>query len=153
MLDENDHDDDLLRHARDKRDEIQNSAVFHTQAINSPGSFAAITLESFVGGTPAAGPSVPVDPQAGNRSDYWCGLAATTVPTLHANRPDLARIAGTGQVFSHFAATASRSEHMQMRPVTAVDGPLLHFPIMGQMQPCLQVRETAPSFSVLSFLS
>ena len=47
--------------------------VFHVsriiEAINNPGSFAAITLESFVGGTPAEGPGIPVDPQAGNRTD------------------------------------------------------------------------------------
>ena len=108
-------------------------------AINNPGTYAAITLESFVGGTPVAGPNVPVDPQAGNRTDYWCGLAASTVPTFHSNRPDLARIAGTGQVFSHFAATAFRSGTMQQRPVAVDNGPTLPFSILGQgEQPCLQ---------------
>jgi hypothetical protein len=108
-------------------------------AINNPGSYAAITLESFVGGTPVAGPNVPVDPQAGNRTDYWCGLAVTTVPTFHSNRPDLAQISGTGQVFAHFAATAFRSDAMLQRPVAVDNGPTLHFPINGQEgQPCLQ---------------
>ncbi len=57
----------------------------------------------------------------------------------HSNRPDLARIAGTGQLFSHFSATASRSDTMHMRPVAVEDGPHLHFPILDQPpQPCLQ---------------
>eukprot|EP01045_Picozoa_sp_COSAG04_P008971 COSAG04_NODE_509_length_13229_cov_4.567145_6_plen_126_part_00 len=57
----------------------------------------------------------------------------------HSNRPDLARIAGTGQLFSHFSATASRSDTMHMRPVAVEGGPELHFPILDQPpQPCLQ---------------
>ena len=51
-------------------DPLLNGAIhgaFHVSriiaAINDPGSFAAITLESFVGWTPAAGPRIPVDPQ------------------------------------------------------------------------------------------
>lgn len=108
-------------------------------AINHPGSYAAITLESFVGGTPVAGPNVPVDPQAGNRTDYWCGLAVTTVPTFHSNRPDLAQISGTGQVFAHFAASAFRSDATLQRPVAVDNGPSLPFPILGQQdEPCLQ---------------
>lgn len=128
-------------------DELLNGAlhgVFHVsriiEAINTPNTFAAITLESFVGGTTIPNdPPAPVDPQAGNRTDNWCGLAASTVPMFHSNRPDLARIAGTGQLFSHFSATASRSDTMHMRPVAVKDGPELHFPILNQPpQPCLQ---------------
>ena len=127
-------------------DQLLNGAVhgaFHVArilaAINNPGTFAAVLLESFVGGTPAAGPNVPVDPQAGNRSDYWCGLAATTVDVAHANRADLARVAGTGQLFSHVAATAFRSDTLHMHPVSVENGPKLLFPILGQAgQPCLQ---------------
>ena len=129
-------------------DDFLNGALhgaFHVsriiEAINSPGTFAAITLESFVGGTPAAGPSVPVDPQAGNRTDNWCGLAVSTVSRAEANRPDLARVAGTGQLFAHFAATAFRGDThtRRMRPVAVDDGPELPFSILGQpSQPCLQ---------------
>ena len=134
-------------------DDLINGALhgaFHVsriiEAINSPGTFAAITLESFVGGTPVAGPMVPVDPQAGNRTDYWCGLASSTVPTFHANRPDLARVAGTGQIFSHFAARALSSDTMHMHPVMVDNGPALHFPILGQgNQPCLQAAAFSDS--------
>ena len=49
-------------------------------AINNPGSYAAITLESFVGGTPVAGPKVPVDPQAGNRTGACFPLASSLFP-------------------------------------------------------------------------
>ena len=66
------------------------------EGINTQNTFAALTLEGFVAG--ALGAPLPVDPQAGNRTDNWCGLAVTTVPTATPNRPDLARVAGTGQV-------------------------------------------------------
>uniref|UniRef100_A0A7S2I0D5 Non-reducing end alpha-L-arabinofuranosidase n=1 Tax=Haptolina brevifila TaxID=156173 RepID=A0A7S2I0D5_9EUKA len=108
-------------------------------AINFPGSYAAITLESFVAFAPAAGPGIPIDPQAGNRTDYWCGLAASTVPFFHSNRPDLVTVAGTGQIFSHFSASASRSDTQHMHSVAVDNVPELPFPIVGQSaQPCLQ---------------
>ena len=107
------------------------------EGINTQGTFAALTLEGFVGG--ALGAPLPVDPQAGNRTDNWCGLAVTTVPTATPNRPDLARVAGTGQVFSHVAAAALRSEATLMHPVAVDGGPELPFPILGAPhQPCLQ---------------
>eukprot|EP01047_Picozoa_sp_COSAG01_P013321 COSAG01_NODE_622_length_14779_cov_69.589305_1_plen_736_part_10 len=121
------------------------SRILH--AINTQGAFAAITLESFVGGRPEG-----YDPQAGgNRSDYWCGLAATTMdcpldgatgsPRCRPNAPAGARVTGEAQIFAHLAAAAGMggSEATAlMHGVSVQGGPTLGFQILGGVQPCLQ---------------
>ena len=119
------------------------SRILH--AINTPGAFAAITLESFIGGRPEG-----YDPQAGNRSDYWCGLAATTMdcpidakgPHCKPNEPAGARVTGEAQIFAHLAAAAgfggASAEASLMHGVAVQGGPTLPLQIMGGTQPCLQ---------------
>eukprot|EP01052_Picozoa_sp_SAG31_P014699 SAG31_NODE_922_length_10976_cov_8.838742_7_plen_377_part_00 len=121
------------------------SRILH--AINTPGAFAAITLESFVGGRPEG-----YDPQAGgNRSDYWCGLAATTMncpldatgsPQCEHNAPDGARVTGEAQIFAHLASAAGIGGLSQaatlMHGIAIDSGPTLSFKILGEEQPCLQ---------------
>jgi hypothetical protein len=121
------------------------SRILH--AINTPGAFAAITLESFIGGRPEG-----YDPQAGgNRSDYWCGLAATTLdcpinatggPHCRPNDPAGARVTGEAQIFAHLAAAAGMGGPSEattlMHGVAVQGGPTLPFQILGEAQPCLQ---------------
>lgn len=103
------------------------------EAINSPGTLGAVTMETFVYPNP--------DPQP-NRTDDWCGMPAGSLKST-PNRPDLARVSGTGQLVSHLAGRALASSSMHAVRVDHV--PLTTISILGEQQPCLQ----AAAFSVI----
>ena len=98
------------------------------EAINAPGSLGAVTMETFVFPNPN---NIPQP----NRTDDWCGMPAGSL-TPTPNRPDLARVSGTGQLVSHLAARALASSGMHA--VQVEHGPLTTISILGEQQPCLQ---------------
>ena len=133
-------------------------------------AYAAVTFETFVYRDPA--PTLfPLG---------WCGMPAGTVANCvnstgcsgddscaqppaqcagrfgQKNRPDLARVTGTGQLVAHLAARALAME--TMHAVNATGGPMRHFATdtdgpLGD-QPCVQAAafrsSTATVFAVLN---
>ena len=96
-------------------------------AIEQPGSYGAVTFETFAWR----------DPPPANYPQDWCGMPAGTATPGHANRPDLARVSGTGQLIAHLSARALAMS--TMHPVEIVGhAPLLQMDILGEQQPCLQ---------------
>jgi hypothetical protein len=65
-------------------------------------AFGAVTFETFAFRDPSPPPFV----------QDWCGMPAGTCAVEHANRPDLARVTGTGQLVSHLSALALASQTM-----------------------------------------
>jgi hypothetical protein len=96
-------------------------------AINEPGTFGAITMETFV---------FPLPDDEKSRSDDWCGMPAGRLRPADPNRPDEARVSGTGQLVSHLAARALAATAMHAVRVT--DSPMAPLPILGEDQPCVQ---------------
>jgi hypothetical protein len=113
-------------------------------------AFAVVTFETFVFRDPA-----PI----GFPQDF-CGMPAGTVadcagsgdlgqPTDQCvkntrNRPDLARVTGTGQLVAHLSARALAME--TMHPVNVIGTPALKFPADPD-QPCIQAAAFRTSVS------
>ena len=82
-------------------------------------------------------------------------MPAGTATPGHTNRPDLARVTGTGQLIAHLSARALAMT--TMHPVDIVGhAPLLQMKILGEQQPCLQAaafRGKQPAEAVLAILN
>ena len=64
-------------------------------------------------------------------------MPAGTAAQNHINRPDLARVTGTGQLMAHLSARALAMESMHPVKIEG-NAPLMPLPILGERQPCLQ---------------
>jgi hypothetical protein len=121
--------------------------------------FAVVTFETFVFR----------DPAPTNFPQDFCGMPAGTVadcagsgsqgqPTDQCvrksrNRPDLARVTGTGQLVAHLSARALAME--TMHPVNVTGTPTLKFPADPD-QPCIQAaafRTSASRSSVFAIMN
>jgi hypothetical protein len=115
-------------------------------AIEQPGSYGAMTFETFAWRDPPPA-SYPQD---------WCGMPAGTATQGHRNRPDLARVTGTGQLIAHLSARATASDTMHPVNISgpAPGAPMMQVPIKGEHQPCLQAaafrRKSEAVFAVLN---
>ena len=82
-------------------------------------------------------------------------MPAGTATPGHTDRPDLARVTGTGQLIAHLSARALAMETMHPVNITG-HAPLMQLPILGEQQPCLQAavfRGKRPDEAVIAVLN